>query len=217
MKKVFLVCLFVILPIVLFGTIAVAVVIKSGNKNAYATSLDSTLDNLTMEVGDSYTFSKNEFIIQPVDCTQNVVINTNDCNVVDVNSTSGKIVAKNLGTAVITAKIKSSETENCSTQIVIYVVKDSISADQKAHQTKQYTFSYADSFKKIEFRYEDESKDFKDASSGKILSYNVLSGGDVATIEVDCNCLTLIFNKCGFIKIEVCTKYVVYTLKINIE
>lgn len=217
MKKVFLICLFVILPIVAFGTIAVAFVVKGDNKNTYATSLDSTLDNLTMEVGDSYTFGKNEFIIQPTNCTEHVVINTNDCNVVDVNSTSGKIVAKNLGTAVITAKIKSSETENCSTQIIIYVVKDSVSADQKLHQTKQYTFNYANGPQKIEFRCEDESEDSKTAGAGKILNYSILSGEDVALVEVEWNCLTLRFNKCGFIKIEVCTKYAVYTLNINIE
>src|SRR5574344_1124446 len=149
MKKALLI--FLIVTLVL-GCILITFFVSIGqNKQiVYATSFDCDISSLSLEIGDTYCFSADNFSILPSNCTESVLYSTNDNKIISIDVFTGKIEAKNIGTCNIFLYIKSSENENIKNTINVSVVEKITKILQKIIE-KNVKFSISESFAMISY------------------------------------------------------------------
>lgn len=123
MKKVFLwIIPSVVVALFLIGIIVVLNVEKNKtNAKIYAESISCKYEKLTFIKDSTYTLTKDDFVVVPAKCNQKVMISTNDSNLLEVNTLTGEIVAKAVGTCKIFASIKSSDEDVLQIEIDVEV------------------------------------------------------------------------------------------------
>ena len=79
------------------------------DKKVYAESIQFKYDKLALIKNNNYTLTNEDFIIKPANCNQKVLISTNNTDLLEVNTLTGEITAKDAGTCKLFASIKSGE------------------------------------------------------------------------------------------------------------
>ena len=205
MKKFLLWCIPLFICIIV-ASIVLVIVTSNNSKNViYATQFSYKYENvLNLKLNDEVTFNKTEFNIQPANCTEKIVLTTNDSEMLQIDNKTNKVIAKKIGTCTLFAQIKSSKTKMLSTQITINIT-DELDDSDKIIETHDYTFNLLDEVATIEFGAgSTKDENIVTHKSGlEVLSvcneeYNsitiALNAKGTAIIEIVCNTKKLILN-----------------------
>ena len=163
----------VFIVILVVGGIVLSVNLNIKETAHYATNLEYKYTNLTLYKNVTYTLTKNEFLISPTNCNQKIVLTTTDTNIIEIDSTTGEIFAKEVGNATIIAKIKSSATENIQTTINV-IVKNQNEANITSTREVEITHSVSESL----------FINFNNYFDGPTTSREILEGNEI--IEPEC-------------------------------
>src|SRR5574344_110739 len=145
MKKVILVILSFVICV--GTTFTILFVVKNKNNIIYAENLLLNKSSITLKVNEYYTFTSNDYIIMPKNCTEKIFLSTNDSSVLDINILCGKIYTKSCGQCKLNINIKSCETKFISKSIDFIVTESGdVSNDEeiKDEETKMLTFKLND-------------------------------------------------------------------------
>ena len=127
--------------IVLSFAVGVFAINKSrANNIRYATKFEFRYESLNIKLGRQYVLNKTEFNIEPQNCTENIILVSNDTDIVEIDS-QNVIITKALGNCTITAHIKSGLNEFLTTNINVQVTTDNYDDKEEFEINKTYTLS----------------------------------------------------------------------------
>ena len=127
--------------IVLSFAIGVFIVNKSHANNVrYATKFEFRYESLNIKLGRQYVLNKTEFIIEPQNCTENIILVSNNKNIVEI-ANENTIITKSIGNCTVTAHIKSGLNEFLTTNIVVRVTTDNYDDKEEFEVNKTYALS----------------------------------------------------------------------------
>ena len=193
MRKFWFWCLPVFCGILIFAGLVIRFSFAS-QSNIYATKFQFRYDKLQLVTNRTYKLTKNEFVIEPKNCTENFLISTNENTIIEVNSSTNEIVTKECGSCEITAMIKSGPSTMLSVAIPVEVVEES---DQSITTI---------STENISFALDDEILSINLAGyfSEPANSYQIVSGSSlIESAELEFNRLILSFSSTGTVEIDV--------------
>ena len=205
MKKFYLWCIPLFICIIIASVIFIIAVFNNSKNAIYATEFSYKYENvLNLKLNDEVTFNKTEFNIEPANCTEKIILTTNDSEILQIESKTNKVIAKKIGTCILFAQIKSGKSETISTQITINIT-DSTDDKDKIIETHNYIFSKDANFATIEFSAgstKDENDILIKSGAECISIYNeefnnitiTLNAKGSAIIEIICNTKKLILN-----------------------
>lgn len=170
----------------------------------YAESINCKYDKLTFIKNHTYSLTKDDFVIMPASCNQKVMISTNNSNLLEVNTLTGEIVAKEVGTCKVFASIKNNE--NDVLQIEVNV---EIKQTEKLEKNINLSFSLSDGTRLITF---DETSDYDDYTC------SVVDGTEnLSILEFELGKITVRLNHIGnaIICLENSVEKVLYHIAIS--
>ena len=195
MKKFLIWCLPLVFVVATFIT-TIVVVNNSKPKNIYATNLNFVHQQLTLFKDSYVTLTSNEYVVEPENCTEKVIFATTDSSILEINSQTGEVYAKNIGTCTLIAYVKSSATNSISKSIEIVVENRNEDSPNKIYdEEKTVNCNLSQGIIQITFEM-DTTKDKLDIT---IEEGNNL----VEIVDYEYNSITLILNATGTAKVIV--------------
>ena len=174
----------------------------------YATKFEFKYEKLQLEINNTYTLQKTEFVVEPQNCAENFWITTTENTIISIDSVKCEITTNAVGTCEIAAHIKSGKNSTLTTTIIVEVI------DSNAN-TINYVFS-----KSISYNLSDSYSIITLATyfNEPVLTY-AISGDDptIATLELDTDRLYINFNHTGsaVVTLESYTQRVIFNITIN--
>ncbi len=171
-----------LIPLICAAMISVGVVIgvtadkNLNSKVVFATNLYCRYDKLSLYVENTYTITSNEIVVEPKNCTQKILFNTDNENMLSVDAITGEILTKEVGNCNLIATVKASEVENITIKIPVEVkeiVIDAPDEEEIVINKNEYTIN-----KTIDLNIGTEMIIYQTESSKNECSYTVLSGED---------------------------------------
>ncbi len=146
MKKFY----FWLIPLLLVTIISVGAIVgitigkNSTTRDVFATKLESKQEKFRFLVGGKYSMTSNEIAVEPANCTQRIIYNTDNSSVMEIDVLTGKIFAKKIGNCNLIATIKSSETTNITIKIPVEVYGNTVDEKQEVSISKTFTLDEQD-------------------------------------------------------------------------
>lgn len=171
MKKVFLWLIPSVVVAVFLAGIILFINIEKNKRDAkiYAESISCKYEKLTFIKDNTYSLTKDDFVVTPAKCNQKVMISTNDSNLLEVNTLTGEIVAKEVGTCKIFASIKSSEKDVLQIEINVEIKQTG-----KLEKEVDLSFKLSDGTAPIVFEATSSFADYE---------ANIINGAENLSIE----------------------------------
>lgn len=203
-----------LVPLIIVSLVSAGIVVGmfvAKNKSSgivFATNLNCKYESLTFYLNETYTLTNNEFNIEPKNCTQRVLFNSENSTVFEIDAVSGKVTPKSQGSSNLIAIIKSAENDNITIKVPVNVTKRPVSSNQTTTE-KHLTFSLSDGFGVIDY---DTNDSFEN------IDYSITSGADcVEVTEHSYKHIFVSFLKAGSATIVVDTPSVKILFYITIE
>ena len=151
MRKIFV----WLIPVIIVMTISVGIVvmlfIKVNQNNApvYANNIVCKYDSLTLTKNSTYTFTNDDFVIEPVNCNQKILISCDNNDLLEINSSTGEVLAKAVGNCNLVVAIKTGETTIKQIRVPIQIVNPTLPG--KIVKEITLNFSTSKTYEIIEF------------------------------------------------------------------
>lgn len=186
MKKLFLWLIpSMVVAVFLVGIILILNIEKNKkDTKIYAEGINCKYDKLTLIKGETYTLENEDFKIVPANCNQKVMISSNDSYLLEVNTLTGKITAKEVGVCKIFASIKSSENDILQIEIDVEIKQAG-----KLEKETNLSFNLSAGIALINFETTSEFNDY---------TYSVVDGTEkLSIVEFELGKMTIRLNQVG--------------------
>lgn len=210
MKKVLCWCLPILIAVITLGVVILNINSNRQPSVIYATKFSYKYGDTPLELvlNDSIILNRTEFNIEPANCTEKILLTTNDSDIIQIDKNTNKITAKQIGTCTLFAYIKSSTTESLPPVQITIIVTNQNETINKQNETLEYTFKLS----AVEVFIEFSAANTKDENDVKIVN----GSEHLEIIDEEYNKLTVELKSYGVCIIEIDSPLKKITITINI-
>ena len=160
------------IPLIIAAIVSVGIIIginvskNISNKVVFAENLYCKYDKLSLRAGATYNLSSNEIVLEPANCTQRILYNSDNSNILEVDAFTGELKTKSAGECNLIATVKSSEVTNITIKIKVEIFNES-NTNTLDEKIKNLQLNLSDCFAMLEY---ETNCNYADCSAPEILN-----------------------------------------------